>query len=39
MATAERLDYAPLLDRVTGLRYALLGEASHGTHEFYPFAL
>ena len=35
MATAERLDYAPLLERLTGRRFALIGEASHGTHEFY----
>ena len=28
-------DYDPVLERTSGLRYALLGEASHGTHEFY----
>jgi erythromycin esterase-like protein len=28
-------DFAPLLDRVGEARYVLLGEASHGTHEFY----
>jgi erythromycin esterase-like protein len=28
-------DYAPLLRRVGNARFALLGEASHGTHEFY----
>jgi erythromycin esterase-like protein len=28
-------DYDPLLDRAAGVRFALLGEASHGTHEFY----
>jgi erythromycin esterase-like protein len=28
-------DFAPLLDRVGDARYVLLGEASHGTHEFY----
>jgi erythromycin esterase-like protein len=39
-AAAHRLtggseDFAPLLDRVGEARYVLLGEASHGTHEFY----
>jgi erythromycin esterase-like protein len=28
-------DYAPLLERAAGKRFVLLGEASHGTHEFY----
>src|SRR5215217_6795120 len=28
-------DYDPLLELVGGSRFALLGEASHGTHEFY----
>jgi len=28
-------DYAPLLERATAARFVLLGEASHGTHEFY----
>ena len=28
-------DYDPLLERVGDARFALLGEASHGTHEFY----
>jgi erythromycin esterase-like protein len=28
-------DYAPLLDLVGDARFVLLGEASHGTHEFY----
>ena len=27
--------YDPLLDRIGDARFALLGEASHGTHEFY----
>jgi erythromycin esterase-like protein len=27
--------YDPLLDRVRDARFVLLGEASHGTHEFY----
>jgi erythromycin esterase-like protein len=28
-------DYDPVLDRVGGARFVLIGEASHGTHEFY----
>jgi len=28
-------DYDPLLERIGDARYVLLGEASHGTHEFY----
>src|SRR6195256_4523928 len=28
-------DYAPLLDLIGEARFALIGEASHGTHEFY----
>src|SRR5437773_1101879 len=28
-------DYDPLLDRVGNARFVLIGEASHGTHEFY----
>lgn len=28
-------DLAPLLDRIGDARYVLIGEASHGTHEFY----
>jgi erythromycin esterase-like protein/predicted phosphoribosyltransferase len=28
-------DYDRLLDRLQGVRFVLLGEASHGTHEFY----
>ena len=39
-ASAHRLtgtaqDYDPLLDLVGNARFVLLGEASHGTHEFY----
>ena len=30
-----RTDYDPLLKSIGGSRFALLGEASHGTHEFY----
>src|SRR5258707_7448968 len=38
--TAHRLtgasqDYDPLMDRIDNARFVLLGEASHGTHEFY----
>jgi erythromycin esterase-like protein len=28
-------DYDPLLDLIGGARFVLIGEASHGTHEFY----
>jgi erythromycin esterase-like protein/predicted phosphoribosyltransferase len=28
-------DYDPLMNRIGKARFALLGEASHGTHEFY----
>jgi erythromycin esterase-like protein len=31
----EGPDYAPLLALIGDARFALLGEASHGTHEFY----
>lgn len=30
-------DFDPLLDQVTDTQYALIGEASHGTHEFYDW--
>src|SRR5882672_522377 len=30
-------DLDPLLDRIGEARYVLLGEASHGTHEFYTW--
>ncbi|HEV7393894.1 MAG TPA: erythromycin esterase family protein, partial [Burkholderiales bacterium] len=33
--TGSAQDYDPLLDLIGGARFALLGEASHGTHEFY----
>ena len=33
--TGSAADYDPLLDLVGGARFVLLGEASHGTHEFY----
>lgn len=35
LETAEDLE--PLLERVGGVRYVLLGEASHGTSEFYTW--
>jgi erythromycin esterase-like protein len=40
VADAHRLhgtsaDYDPLLERSAAARFVLLGEASHGTHEFY----
>jgi erythromycin esterase-like protein len=43
MTTAEAIrplsgaaaDYDPLLERASGTHFVLLGEASHGTHEFY----
>jgi erythromycin esterase-like protein len=28
-------DYDPLLDLIGDARFVLLGEATHGTHEFY----
>ena len=28
-------DLNPLLERIGDARYVLLGEASHGTHEYY----
>jgi erythromycin esterase-like protein len=28
-------DFAPILERIGDARFVLLGEASHGTHEFY----
>ena len=33
--TGGSRDYDPLVDRIGAARFALLGEASHGTHEFY----
>jgi predicted phosphoribosyltransferase len=33
--TGTARDYDPLMDRIGEARFALLGEASHGTHEFY----
>ena len=33
--TGERADYDALLDRIGDRRFVLIGEASHGTHEFY----
>src|SRR6476660_1058094 len=31
----EFTDYDPLMDRIGDARCVLIGEASHGTHEFY----
>ena len=33
--TGAKKDYDPLLERIGDCNFALLGEASHGTHEFY----
>src|SRR5919205_993264 len=33
--TGAAADHDPLLERVGEARFVLLGEASHGTHEFY----
>src|SRR5437870_10942647 len=33
--TGAATDYTPLLDLIGDARFVLLGEASHGTHEFY----
>jgi len=33
--TGAREDYDSLMDLIGGARFVLLGEASHGTHEFY----
>lgn len=33
--TGSPRGYDPLLERVGGARFVLLGEATHGTHEFY----
>ena len=33
--TGGSQDYDPLMDRIGNARLVLLGEASHGTHEFY----
>jgi erythromycin esterase-like protein len=33
--TGTKADYDPLLKLVGNARLVLLGEASHGTHEFY----
>ena len=33
--TGGAADYDPLLERIGDARVVLLGEASHGTHEFY----
>jgi erythromycin esterase-like protein/predicted phosphoribosyltransferase len=33
--TGAARDYDPLMERIGDARFVLLGEASHGTHEFY----
>lgn len=33
--TGAAADYDPLMELIGGSRFVLLGEASHGTHEFY----
>ena len=33
--TGHSTDYDRIVDRATGTNFVLLGEASHGTHEFY----
>jgi erythromycin esterase-like protein/predicted phosphoribosyltransferase len=33
--TGTQSDYDPLIERAAGARFVLIGEASHGTHEFY----
>ena len=31
----SRTDFDPIIDRIGDARFVLIGEASHGTHEFY----
>jgi len=33
--TGATTDYDPLMQLIGGARFVLLGEATHGTHEFY----
>src|SRR5205823_820178 len=33
--TGASTDYDPLIEEIADARYVLLGEATHGTHEFY----
>src|SRR5207302_1031757 len=35
LLTGAAQDYDPLMERIGDARFVLLGEASHGTHEFY----
>lgn len=35
LRSGEISDYDPLLDAIGDARFVLIGEASHGTHEFY----
>jgi protein-L-isoaspartate(D-aspartate) O-methyltransferase len=37
IASIDDADLTPLLDRIGGARLVLIGEASHGTSEFYRF--
>jgi erythromycin esterase-like protein len=34
-ATGSEADYAPIMDLIEHCRFVLIGETSHGTHEFY----
>src|SRR6187549_2720329 len=33
--SGSRVDHTPLIELIGDARFALIGEASHGTHEFY----
>jgi len=33
--TGASSDYDPLIEQIGEARFVLIGEASHGTHEFY----
>jgi len=35
LLSGSRLDYEPLLNMIGNAKIVLIGEASHGTHEFY----
>jgi len=38
MPLGSAADLDPLLERVGEAQFVLLGEASHGTHEFYAWS-